>query len=53
MPFKIVKDRQHFRIKNLKTGKVSSNKFKLKSNAQIQLNNRIRYENRFKNRKPT
>ena len=53
MPFKIVKKNNQFRIKNMETGKMSSNKFKLRKNAQIQLNNRIRYEKRFVKRKPT
>lgn len=48
MPFKIVSHREGYKIKNLRTGKLSSNSFKQKKNAQIQLQNRIRYENRFK-----
>tara|TARA_R110000737_G_scaffold129543_2_gene161810 strand:- start:3603 stop:3770 length:168 start_codon:yes stop_codon:yes gene_type:complete len=48
MPYKIIQQGKHFRIKNLKTGAVSKNKFKEKKNAQIQLNNRLKFEKRFR-----
>lgn len=41
----VVKDKTgNFRVKNLSTGKISKNKFKIKKNADIQLRNRLRFE---------
>tara|TARA_R100001143_G_C3344149_1_gene125849 strand:- start:579 stop:746 length:168 start_codon:yes stop_codon:yes gene_type:complete len=48
MPYKIIQQGKHFKIKNTSTGKVGRSKFKEKTNAQIQLNNRNKFEKRFK-----
>jgi hypothetical protein len=44
MPYKIVKVGNNFRIKNLKTGKTGKLNYKLRKNAQTQINNRLKYE---------
>ena len=43
MAFIVVKKGNYFRVKNTKTGKVGSNKFLLKANAEKQVKNRIRF----------
>lgn len=44
MPYQIIKVGNVFKIKNLKTGRVGKLKYKLKKNAQVQVNNRLKYE---------
>jgi len=44
MPYSVIKKGNIFKVKNLKTGKLSKNNFKEKKNADIQLRNRIRFE---------
>jgi len=44
MPYQIVKVGQVFKIKNLETGRVGKLKFKKKSDAQIQINNRRKFK---------
>jgi tRNA U34 5-carboxymethylaminomethyl modifying enzyme MnmG/GidA len=44
MPYKIVKVGNNFKIKNLKTGKVGKLNYKLRKDAQTQINNRLKYE---------
>ena len=43
MTFVSVKKGNYYYVKNTKTGKVGSNKFKLKVNADIQVKNRKRF----------
>mgnify|MGYP003123800264 FL=1 len=43
MTFVSVKKGNYYYVKNTKTGKVGSNKFKLKANADIQVKNRKRF----------
>ena len=43
MAFIVIKKGNHFYVKNTKTGKVGSNKFLLKANAEKQIKNRIRF----------
>jgi len=43
MPFKTIKRGNYFYVKNTKTGKVGSNKFKSKVNADKQVKNRERF----------
>lgn len=43
MPFIVVKQGKHFRVKNTKTGKVGSDKFVKKENAEVQRKNRERF----------
>lgn len=43
MVFSVIKRGNYFYVKNNKTGKVGSNKFKLKENAEIQRRNRERF----------
>ena len=43
MTFVSVKKGNYFYVKNTKTGKLGSNKFKLKANADIQVKNRKRF----------
>ena len=51
MPYKIVKIGNNFRIKNLKTGKTGKLNYKLRKDAQTQINNRIKYEKFISNTK--
>tara|TARA_R100000808_G_C2114703_1_gene127726 strand:- start:250 stop:405 length:156 start_codon:yes stop_codon:yes gene_type:complete len=44
MPYKILKIGSVYKIKNLKTGKTGKLKYKKKENAQVQINNRLKYE---------
>tara|TARA_R100000951_G_scaffold116460_1_gene128381 strand:- start:1239 stop:1403 length:165 start_codon:yes stop_codon:yes gene_type:complete len=44
MPYQIVKVGQVFKIKNLKTGRIGKLKYKKRADAQIQINNRLKYE---------
>tara|TARA_R110001592_G_scaffold85754_1_gene253285 strand:+ start:538 stop:699 length:162 start_codon:yes stop_codon:yes gene_type:complete len=50
MPYAILNKGNHFKIKNLKTGKIGKLKFKEKKNAQAQVKNRIKYEKYIKRR---
>ena len=50
MPYKIIQQGQIFKIKNLKTGKIGKLKYKRRQDAQIQINNRLKYE-KFINRR--
>ena len=50
MSFIVVKKGQFFFVKNTKTGKVGSNKFKTKANAEKQVANRKRFLKMIKNR---
>ncbi len=50
MSFIVIKRGNYFYVKNTKTGKVGSNKFKLKANAQKQVKNRQRFMNAMKNK---
>ena len=43
MPFSVIKRGEYFYVKNDKTGKVGSNKFKSKDNALKQKRNRERF----------
>jgi len=43
MSFVVIQKGQYYYVKNTKTGKVGSNKFKRKENAQIQVKNRNRF----------
>ena len=43
MTFVSVKKGNYYYVKNTKTGKLGSNKFKLKANADIQVKNRKRF----------
>ena len=43
MAFVVIKKGNYFYVKNTKTGKVGSNKFKDKKNADKQVANRIRF----------
>jgi len=43
MPFTTIKRGQYFYVKNTKTGKIGSNKFKTKINADKQVANRKRF----------
>jgi len=45
MPYKIIKKGNNYQIKNLSSGKVGKLKYKKRENAQIQINNRLQYEN--------
>lgn len=50
MSFVVVKKGQFFFVKNTKTGKIGSNKFKTKANAEKQVANRKRFLKMIKNR---
>ena len=50
MSFIVIKKGNYFYVKNTKTGKVGSNKFKLKANAEIQVKNRKRFMRSMKNK---
>ena len=43
MPFIVIHQGKHFRVKNTKTGKVGSDKFVKKENAEVQRKNRERF----------
>tara|TARA_R110002020_G_scaffold204877_2_gene409212 strand:- start:592 stop:783 length:192 start_codon:yes stop_codon:yes gene_type:complete len=43
MPFVVIKQGKYFRVKNSNTGKVGSDKFVLKENAEKQRKNRERF----------
>lgn len=43
MPFVVIKKGDYFFVKNTKTGKVGSDRFKTKENADIQRKNRERF----------
>ena len=51
MPYKIINKGNHYQIKNLSSGKVGKLKYKKKENAQIQINNRLKYEKFISKRK--
>lgn len=44
MPYRILKDGNKFKIKNLKTGRVGKLRFSSRKNAERQIENRIKYE---------
>lgn len=43
MPWKVVRHKNKYKVKNLTTGKLSKNSFKEKKNAEIQVRNRYRF----------
>jgi len=45
MPYKIIKVGKVYKIKNLQTGRVGKLKFKKRSDAQTQINNRLKFKN--------
>ena len=44
MPYMIIKKGNYFKIKNITTGKLHKNNFKDRKNAEIQVQNRKRFE---------
>lgn len=50
MSFVVISKGGFFYVKNTKTGKVGSNKFKSKANAEKQVKNRKRFLNMIKNK---
>ena len=50
MAFQVIKKNNFYYVKNTKTGKVGSNKFRNKKDADIQIKNRIRFVRMIKNR---
>tara|TARA_R110000824_G_scaffold198064_2_gene382018 strand:- start:5055 stop:5219 length:165 start_codon:yes stop_codon:yes gene_type:complete len=51
MSYKILKVGNVYKIKNLETGRIGKLKFKKRSDAQIQVNNRLKFKNKIGNNK--
>jgi ribosomal protein S30 len=50
MPYQILKIGNHYKIKNLKSGKTGKLKYALRKNAEVQVKNRLKYEKFIKRR---